>query len=111
MQKIFAVIWPLISIPCLAGEAKLGSYVMARGVIEVCETWTDRILDIVEIESAENLTIMDLPDIEVLGRTEVEITNSILNVIERESGTRPQSLSIELIDSESEYESLLDVRL
>ena len=86
----------------------IGESSLATIVEYMCETSTDRVLDIVEIESAGSFTILDLPGIKLLGRNAVEITTSILDVVERETGARPKTLSIEVIDSKSMYRSLLD---
>ena len=93
---------------CAAEEAKLGSYIVARGAVVGCETWTDRILDIVEIKADENPTILNLPDLEILGLNGADIETVVLDRIEQQTGIRPQTISIEIIDSESEYKSLIN---
>ena len=107
MRRISAIFWLLFAIPCSAGEAELGNYIVVRGAVLGCEAWTDRILEIVKIESEAKPTVLGIPDIEVLGSSEEQIKVTVSDAIEKETGTRPQSLSIELINSVPELRPLV----
>ena len=108
MWKPLTILLILTSLPCLAEQAKVGSYIVAKGAVVGCETWTDRILDIVEIESEQPVAILGLSGLNVLGLSDAEINELILDMVERETGIRPRTLSIKVIHSEAEYILLLD---
>ena len=107
MRIVFAALWFLLPMACLAGGAESGNYIVVRGAVSDCEAWDDRILDLVEVEKAQNPTIMGIPDIEVLGKSEQEIETAVLSAIESATGTRPQTLSIELVDSVLDLKPLI----
>ena len=108
MWKALTIILILTSLPCLAEEAKLGSYIVVKGAVAGCEAWTDRILEIVEIESEQPVTILGLPGLSVLGLYDAEIQEMLLDAVEKETGNRPQTLSIRVIHFETEYRLLLN---
>ena len=106
--KALTIVLILTSPPCLAEQAKIGSYIVAKGAVVDCETWTDRILDIVEIESEQPVDILGLRGLNVLGLSDSEIGELILDMVESETGNRPQTLSISVMHSEEKYWELLE---
>jgi hypothetical protein len=107
MRIVLAALWLLLPMSCLAGGAESGNYIIVRGAISGCEAWDDRILDIVEVEKAHNPTILGIPDIDVVGKSEEEIEMAVLIAIESETGTRPQTLSFELVGSVLDLKPLI----
>lgn len=96
------------SLPSFAEEATLGGFLAVKGAIVGCDKWTDRVLELVRLESEQPLTLLGLPGFEVLGLNAGEIKELIEDRVEQDTGKRPHSLSIEVLGNEAEYRLLLD---
>ena len=108
MRIVLSALLILVPMSCLAGGAEPGNYIVVRGAVLGCEAWDDRILDIVEVEKARHPTILGIRDMDVLGKSEEEIETAVLGKVESETGTRPESLSIELVDSVLDLKPLIN---
>ncbi len=91
-----------------AKSAETVSYIVVRGAVIGCEDWTDRILNLINVKDEPNPSILGLPSIDVWGLDAAQIEESVLDTIEKSTGTKPKTLSVELIDSEPEYRLLIN---
>lgn len=108
MSMAVAVTCLFGSLPCLAEEAVVGGFLAVRGAIVGCESWTDRVLELVRLDSEQPLTLLGLPGFDVLGLNAEEIKELIEDGVEQEAGKRPHSLTVELLKIEAEYRLLLN---
>ena len=108
MSMTVAVACLFGSVSCLAQEAVVGGFLVVRGAIVGCEQWTNRVLELVRLDSEQPLTLLGMPGFEVLGLNAGEIKELIGDRVEQNTGERPRSLSVDLLRHEADYRLLLN---
>ena len=96
------------SFPCFSQTADEGNYVVVRGAVQGCEHWYFRILDVVKIQGPETISLLGIPDIPVTGLDTKQIRLNLVSEIERRMGTAPKTVRIEILESDQQYEGIID---
>lgn len=105
---LILVIWCLPSYPQVAED---GRYVLIKGALLGCEGWTDRVLDVEQVESGGRVSLLGINDFPVLGQEREDIEAGLLSAIKERTGRRPQTLAVEILMSRAEYEMVVPAYL
>ncbi len=106
-MKIFLYILLLTSpIIGMAQTANEGSYIVVRGAVKDCSEWGNRILDAVKIENQAPITILEMPGFSVLGLSHTQVEDELSDAIEKITGKRPDTLSVDILASDAEYQTI-----
>ena len=106
MKTVLFVILIAWGTQCLAQSVHDGSYVVVRGAVEGCELWSFRILDVTRVEGDDPVSLLNIPDISVAGLTDKQVKSNLVTAIQSITGTKPESITVEILESEQEYQSI-----
>ena len=106
MKTILLIFLVAVSTQCFAQVADEGSYVVVRGAVSGCERWTSRILDAVKIEGEEPISLLGIPEIDAWSLEKKQIKTNLLSAIEKLRGSEPESISVEILESEAKYNTI-----
>ena len=102
---LFGVV-AIFSPSSFAQSAHEGNYIVVRGALQSCEKWNFRILDVVKIEGTQPVEILGLQDMELLGLTKEQVSAALVTEINRRTGHAPDSLRIEILESDLDYRAI-----
>lgn len=95
--------WPYDGDPVVEGN-----FVVVRGALTGCELSAPiYIFDVVEVENADPITLMGIPDIDVIGQSAYQIELQLADRVEQRTGRKPATLEIDILLSEQEYRAIL----
>ncbi len=96
-----------VSSPSFADTVKEGNYVVVRGAVKGCEHSARLIFDVVKVEDSNPISILSIPDINVIGQSAQQIELKLEDKIEHRTGRRPTTLSINILQIERDYRNIL----
>ena len=107
-MKIFLCILLMASpITGMAQTAVEGGYIVVRGAVKDCPEWTNRILDAVKIEDQTPITILEISGFSVVGLSHDQVEKELIKAIATNTGKRPESLSVDILASDAEYQIIV----
>lgn len=107
MKYILLIVFIASGTQCLAQSVGNGSYIVIRGAVEDCKAWSDRILDVAKVEDNKPVTLLNIPDISVMQLNSEQINLNLLTTIQNLTGNQPESITVEILESEAEYQSIV----
>lgn len=90
----------------MAETATEGGYIVVRGAVKDCSEWQKRILDVVKIESQAPITLLEIPGFSVVGLSHNQLEDELSETIEKITGKSPDTLSVEVLSSDEEYQAI-----
>jgi len=106
MKSFVLIAFFALSAHCYADTVEEGNYIVVRGVIKGCEKWTNRVLEVVKVDGPHSISLLGIPEIEVIHQSAQQVKSQLENQVEERTGNRPTSLGIEILGSEVEYRSI-----
>ena len=107
MKNVLFIVLIAWGTQCLAQSVGNGSYIVVRGAVENCEAWSFRILDVVKAEDNKRVILLNIPDISVKNLNSEQIKSNLLMAIQNLTGNEPESITVEILDSEQKYNSIV----
>jgi len=95
----------------MAQTAAEGGYIIVRGAVKDCSEWKNRILDTVKIGNQAPITILEMPGFSVLGLSREQVENELSEAIKKITGKRPETLSVDILVSDEEYQAIAKEQL